>query len=228
MSIAFFDLDKTLIAENSASLWLNSQWKAKRIKLFHMLKASYWLARYHAGVTDLDHILEKSLEFIKGQEEKLIDLETKEFYLSTIKNLYRPGALDALKQHKKQGHVTSLLTSSFDGLCLLVQKELQIDHLLCSKLEVDENGFYTGRTIGPMCFGKNKIIFAQNLCEKLNVDLKSCYFYTDSASDMPLLSLVKNAIVVNPDPKLKAAAQLKKWPIVDWGKPNARKSENYS
>lgn len=222
MPIAFFDLDKTIIAKNSANLWLKTQWQEGKIDFRNMLKASYWLFKYHLGFTNFDDILEKSLAFVKDREDKKTIEETKIFYELSIKHLYRPGALQAIKEHKKEGHVTSLLTSGFESLAFLVKNELNLDYALCSKLEVNESGLYTGRTVGPMCFGKNKILFAQKLCNELKVDIKSCYFYTDSASDMPLLNLVENPIVVNPDPRLRASAQIKKWPVVDWGKPECK------
>ncbi len=219
MSIAFFDLDKTLLADNSAKLWLKTQWKSREITIAQMLFASYWLAKYHLGFTKLDEVIEKGLLLIEGESQRKILDQTAEFYDNAIKNLYRPGALDAIKQHRAMGHILSLLTSSFDELSQIVQKELAFEHRLCTKLEVDKSGRYTGKTVGPPCFGKNKVLFATELCNKLGVSLRECTFYTDSASDIPLLHLVGRAVAVNPDPHLRARAQLYRWEIVDWGVP---------
>lgn len=223
MPIAFFDLDKTLIADNSAKLWLKSEWNSRQIKLFHMIHASYWLAKYHLGFTKMDEVIKKGLSQIVGQSHDLIMEKTISFFNNTIKNLYRPGALQAIKQHRELGHKISLLTSSFDGLSLLVKEDLKLDYCLCSTLEVDSQGYYTGRTIGPPCFGVNKISFASKLCKELGEHLEQCYFYTDSASDVPLLNLVGQPVAVNPDPHLRARAQIKKWAIVDWGRPTWKK-----
>lgn len=219
MSIAFFDLDKTLIADNSAKLWLRSEWKTRSIKLPQMMLASYWLAKYHLGFTKLDEVLEKGLALMQGENRGEVIKKTEDFFSSTIKELYRPGAIEAIKKHRELGHSISLLTSSFDGLSELVAKDLKLDHCLCTVLEVDEGGLYTGKTIGPPCFGRNKVIFARELCYKLNIRLEECWFYTDSASDIPLLNLVGKAVAVNPDPHLRARAQMRKWDIVDWGRP---------
>jgi HAD superfamily hydrolase (TIGR01490 family) len=219
MAIAFFDFDKTLIAENSAQLWLKVQWNDRQIKLPQMFWASYWLAKYHLGFTKMDQIIEKGLALMAGEKSSSTLQKTKVFYSSTVKDLYRPGAIAAIKQHRKLGHILALLTSSFDGLSLLVQKELQFDHCLCTHLEVDIKGLYTGKTIGPPCFGKNKVFFAKKLSNDLNISLQDCTFYTDSASDIPLLNLVGRPVAVNPDLHLRARAQLNKWEIVDWGKP---------
>lgn len=219
MPIAFFDLDKTLLADNSAKLWLKTQWRTHQIKLPQMLFASYWLAKYHLGFTKLDAVIEKGLALLEGEEKSYVLKITENFYKSTLKGLYRPGAIEAINRHKKLGHQISLLTSSFDGLSLLVQKDLGLDHCLCTRLEVDSDGLYTGKTVGPPCFGKNKVLFAKELSESLNIPLRNCTFYTDSASDIPLLNLVGRAVAVNPDPHLRARAQMKRWDIVDWGRP---------
>lgn len=219
MSIAFFDLDKTLIAENSAKLWIKSLWDSRQISLPQMIHASYWLAKYHLGFTKLDEVIGQWLSTLEGESKESFLKITEDFYNNTIKDLYRPGAIAALAYHKKLGHPLSLLTSSYDSLSALVQNDLKLDDCLCTRLEV-KNGLYTGKTVGPPCFGRNKIIFAQKLCEKYNTSLDRCTFYTDSASDIPLLELVGYPVAVNPDPRLRAIAQLKKWPVVNWGKPS--------
>ncbi|HXW52744.1 MAG TPA: HAD-IB family hydrolase [Myxococcota bacterium] len=219
MSIAFFDLDKTLLSENSAKLWLSIQWHTRQINLPQMIRASYWLAKYHLGFSKMDKVIEKLLLLLNGESERELLKLTKKFYRSSIKHLYRPGALRTLKQHKKLGHKVSLLTSSFDGLALLVKNDLDLDYCLCTRLEVDQEGQYTGKTIGPPCFGRHKVSFAEELCDSLDIPLHDCTFYTDSASDIPLLNLVGRAVAVNPDPHLRARAQIKKWEIVDWGRP---------
>src|SRR5579871_6333760 len=140
MSIAFFDLDKTLIAENSAKLWLRAQWRTRQINLPQMLFASYWLAKYHLGFTKMDEVIDKLLEIIKGEKEREVIKITEAFYDLEIHNLYRPGALLALKRHRELGHKISLLTSSVDGLASLVKRDLDLDHCLCTRLEVDDDG----------------------------------------------------------------------------------------
>jgi HAD superfamily hydrolase (TIGR01490 family) len=224
MTIAFFDLDKTVLAQNSAKLWIKSQWQTGQIGLRQMVGASYWLAKYHLGFTKFDEVIVKALSLVKGEVEAEVIAATKIFFTDQIRPLYRPGALKAIEQHRSHGHKIALLTSTFDGLSGLVQNDLGLDYCLCTHLEVDSRGIYTGKTIGPPCFGRHKITFAQKLCEELNVNLADCSFYTDSATDMPLLHLVGNAVAVNPDPHLRARAQVHKWPIVDWGKPQWTKT----
>jgi HAD superfamily hydrolase (TIGR01490 family) len=181
-----------------------------------MIKASYWLAKYHIGFTNLDDVITQGLSLMQGHHEADVLKEAKDFFKRDIQSLYRKDALEALKRHRESGHTLALLTSCFDGLAELVSMDLGFDHCLCTRLEVDRQGLYTGRAQGHPCFGRHKIAFAQGLCNTLNIELQSCFFYTDSASDLPLLNLVGRPIAVNPDLHLRAWARLKKWDIVDW------------
>ncbi len=219
MSIAFFDLDKTLLAENSAKLWIKDLWAQKQINVFQMVHASYWLAKYHLGFTKLDEVIDKWLKTLKGESQEQALKATRKFFKESIQELYRPGALEAIAYHRKLGHRISLLTSCYDTLATMVKEDLKLDDCLCTHLEV-KDGLYTGKSVGPACFGKNKIKFAKELCEKYDTTLDECAFYTDSASDIPLLELVGYPVAVNPDPRLRATAQLRKWPVVNWGRPS--------
>ncbi|MCP6083014.1 haloacid dehalogenase-like hydrolase, partial [Klebsiella pneumoniae] len=46
--------------------------------------------------------------------------------------------------------------------------------------------------------------------------LDGAYFYSDSRNDLPLLGMVDNPRVVNPDPVLRAHAEQAGWPILAW------------
>lgn len=220
MSIAFFDLDKTLIADNSARLYMWHLYQENDISLWQLLNASYWLGKYHLGFTNIEKVIHKSISLLSGEKAKNISQKTIAFYHDSIKNLYRPKALLAINDHKHLGEKTALLTSSFYELASLVQKDLALDFCLCTRLAIDDDGCYTGKTLGSPCFGRNKLDFAHKLCAELNIDLKDCTFYTDSASDIPLLNKVGQAICVNPDPHLLIWAKIKGWTIIDWGKPD--------
>ncbi len=222
MALAFFDLDKTLIAENSAKLWLNEQWQSRRITWPNMLKASYFLLKYHLGFTKMEEVVIESVRSLKGFPKSDFLDDAAQFFHDTVRHLYRPGAIRALERHRALGHKISLITSSFDGLSYLVQNDLNLDYCLCTELEADATGVFTGNTLGPPCFGANKVLAARNLCRSLNLDLKDCTFYTDSASDMPLMKVVGEPVAVNPDLHLRARAQVYAWKIVDWGRPGDR------
>jgi hypothetical protein len=50
-------------------------------------------------------------------------------------------------------------------------------------------------------------------------DLDRCYAYTDSITDLPMLSTVGHAVAVNPDRELRAAAVAMGWEVRDFHAP---------
>jgi len=44
--------------------------------------------------------------------------------------------------------------------------------------------------------------------------LRQATFYTDSINDLPLLSVVRQPVVVDPDPRLEATALRKGWQVL--------------
>ena len=46
MAVAFFDLDKTLISRNSATLWIRYELAERRITFGQALRAAGWVLRY--------------------------------------------------------------------------------------------------------------------------------------------------------------------------------------
>ncbi len=140
-----------------------------------------------------------------------------------MRYLYRPRALQAIESHRQKGDKLVLWTTGPDLFVKLVAKELKLDTCLCTTLEVASNGYFTGKMIGPLCFGKGKVQIAQKFAQNTGVELKNCSFYSDSMSDVPFFEAVGKQVAVNPDPRLRKKATSAKWQIVDWGEPACHK-----
>lgn len=220
MAIAFFDLDKTILAENSGALWVRSELRDGFITWGQAARAWVWLTRYHLGFARLEDALLESIACLTGIVEAELKARTLTFYEREVRSLVRPGAREALELHRKRGDGLWLLTSSSSYLSEAVAAELSIDGALCNRFEVDSTGRYTGKPLGALCFGPGKVDVARRLVSERNVALADCTFYTDSASDLPMLEAVGHPVPVNPDPRLRRIAHKRGWSIVDWGRPS--------
>jgi phosphoserine phosphatase len=76
------------------------------------------------------------------------------------------------------------------------------------------DGVYTGELEGPFCYGAGKVEAIEELARWDSLDLAQCYAYSDSSSDLPMLSAVGHPVVVNPDGRLERHARLHGWPVV--------------
>jgi HAD superfamily hydrolase (TIGR01490 family) len=215
--IAFFDLDKTLISRNSATLWLRFELANGRLSRRRALHAFTYVLRYSLGLVDIEHAIRRSVTTIAGQVEAEMASRALEFYAACVRPLFRPGALAALAAHRAAGDRLVLLTSSSNYVSKQVCTDLALDEYLCSRFEVDADGRYTGRLIEPLCYGRGKVELASRCAVTHGVALQACAFYTDSISDLPMLEAVGEPVAVHPDPRLRRIAARRGWPVRDWG-----------
>jgi HAD superfamily hydrolase (TIGR01490 family) len=215
MPIAFFDLDRTLLSVNSGQLWVQFERREGRLRLGQALRAAAWIGAYHMGFGRIESVLEEAIESLKGQEEKEVRERTLRFYAAEVAQSFRPGAHRALAAHRAAGDTLALLTSSSVYLSEAVQQSVDIPYICCNRFETHE-GRFTGKPQGSLCFGPGKLHHAQALAKQLGESLENAIFYTDSASDVPVMEVVGRAVAVHPDPALARIARRKGWEIADW------------
>lgn len=220
--IAFFDLDKTILSVNSGSLWVRREVALGYLSKRKALRAMAWLARYHFGFASAEAMVAEAVAHVVGTSSAELRQRTERFFQEEVRHTYRPGAREAIEQHRREGRRLVMLTSSSNYLSELVANELRFDSVLCNRLEVDERGTHTGRVVGGVCFGPGKLPHAQAEADRLGVALRDSTFYTDSYSDLPVLEAVSEPVAVNPDPRLRRHAHRRGWLIVDWGDATAR------
>lgn len=213
---AFFDLDKTLLSATTANLYSKYLYKEGEMKRWEMIRASYLYLKYRLNLLDAETMMKRFARERKGRLESGMISFCESWFQSAVKDYIYPHAKEWIENHKDRGHITAVLSGSIKYTCEPIVRFLGIDHCLSTQLEV-EDGFFTGRVIEPICVGEGKIYWAKRFSKENGIDIEGSYFYTDSASDIPMLRLVGNPIVVNPDPILKAEAKRRGWRIIKPG-----------
>lgn len=215
MAVALFDLDKTLIDCNSATLWAYAEWRAGRITWRDGVWASYWLGRYGLGLADgIEGAMEAAVQSVKGLEEADLDRRVREWFGREIRHRLRRGAPAALERHRARGDRLVLATSGTSYAANAAAEAFGLDEVVATRLAVVD-GRLTGE-IATMCLGPAKAVAVEAWAAATGADLAGATFYTDSASDLALLERVEHPVVVNPDRALRRIAAVKGWPVVDW------------
>lgn len=93
-------------------------------------------------------------------------------------------------------------------------KYLEIDEYVANRLEF-VNGYATGRLLPPVMASATKAKWIREYAERENISLSNSYAYTDSISDLPMLSIVGHPAAVNPDFRLKQTALQHDWAILN-------------
>jgi HAD superfamily hydrolase (TIGR01490 family) len=212
---AFFDLDGTLLRVNSGALWIRRERRLGRLSLAQYVEAIAYLIAYRLDTIDMAVAMRRALLTIKGETEETVRTWTREWYLEEVASEVAPGAWPTLRWHREAGHQLVLLTTSSPYASALVAEQLGLDAFLSSRYEV-QGGVFTGEPLFPLCYGDGKVQNAERFAAERGIDLDKSYFYSDSASDLPMLRRVKHARVVNPDLKLRIGALRAGWPVLDW------------
>ncbi|HEY0773094.1 MAG TPA: HAD family phosphatase, partial [Nocardioidaceae bacterium] len=78
------------------------------------------------------------------------------------------------------------------------------------------DGVYTGRLVGDLLHGPAKAEAIRALADREGLDLSRCSAYSDSFNDLPMLSLVGDPCVINPDHRLRDHARANGWRVRDY------------
>src|SRR5688572_18066234 len=112
MTIAFFDVDKTVLAVNSASLWIRRELRLKHISRWQAARAALWVGLYSLGFIGSDDVIRKAIKALRGRHERDVIDRTLEFWREEVASTIRPGARAAIARHRAAGDLCFLLTSS--------------------------------------------------------------------------------------------------------------------
>ena len=212
---AFFDMDRTLIRCNSGTLWIRWQRARGEMSLYQMARAVGWLAQYKLAVLDMESVVEKAIASMRGQPESELEKSARAFFDEWVVQHVAPKALAALAQHRADGHVVAILSSSTPYVVEPLARHLGIEHAICTRMNVAD-GSFDGTHKKPACYGAGKVHWAEAFAREQGVDLAQSFFYTDSYTDLPMLERVGVARVVNPDTRLKRHAKRVGWQVDEW------------
>ena len=209
---AFFDMDKTLIAENSGSLYMRYRYQRGEISGLELLKGVGAYLQYKLGILDIRNWTKTMMVQFRGQKEAELEAEAKAWFDELVAQTIYPEAEELVRKHEADGHLVAIVSGATKFVVRPLAQRLGVEHLLYTRLEV-EDGCFTGRVIEPICFEEGKIYWLQQFIEEHGIDLAKSWFYTDSITDLPLLDLVGHPVATNPDPLLYRAAVRRRWPV---------------
>jgi HAD superfamily hydrolase (TIGR01490 family) len=204
------------VSVNTAPLYARYMRRHGRARRRDLLQTAFYLLQYRLNLLDIDRALDNASRFIAGQEEAEVRAFCERWYQEMVRGYLVPEMLALVERHRRDGHEVALLSSSTNYLAEPLARELGVEHLLVTRLEVVD-GRFTGRAIAPVCYGKGKVHFASAFAAAHEVDLGQSFFYTDSVTDLPVLELVGHPRVVNPDRLLRREARRRGWEIVAAG-----------
>lgn len=215
---AFFDLDNTILRGASLYYLARGLYRRHFFTGRDVLRFAWQQARFVAlgESKDLLAVVEaQSLSFIAGHSVEELRAIGDEIFIESMADKVWPGTHALARLHLDAGQRVWLVTASPHEVAQRIAAHLGLTGALGTVVErVD--GVYTGCLAGPIMHGSAKVEAVLAIAAREGLDLARCSAYSDSANDIPLLSLVGHPCAINPDRRLRAHARAHAWRIRDY------------
>ena len=131
-----------------------------------------------------------------------------------------PEAWRLIRAHLERGHTLVLATSATRFQVEPAAEALGIEHVICTALEVGEDGTLTGHPDGRSPYGEGKAAAVKEFAAAHDVDLDASFAYSNGNEDVAFLATVGHPAAVNASAGLRRAAGERGWPTSDFtGRP---------
>ena len=218
MSVAFFDVDGTLLPHPSLErrlFWL--LFRRGKIPAFSCLR---WITEsVRLGPSNFQTLAQSNKTYLRGVPVSALDDST-----SLLPEFF-PAAIQRVWWHVLRGDTIVLLTGTLAPLAnhvkLVLERELRWRgmevklHVFATQLEV-KNARCTGSVLDAPMFGEQKACALTGFAAALDVALIDCFAYGDQLADRSMLAVVGKPFAVNPTPALQRLARHQGWGILNW------------
>ncbi|MGZ5051691.1 MAG: histidinol-phosphatase [Methylobacter sp.] len=214
MSLAIFDLDNTLIANDSDYLWGQFLVDQGIVDKNHYESANAkFYDDYKQGTLDIVEFLHFSLKPLADNKPEQLYQWRAQFIDEIIRPLMLQPAQQLIDKHRDRGDTLLVITATNRFVTEPIVQLYGIDNLLATTPEFVD-GRYTGSFNGIPCFQEGKVKLLETWLTGSTETMHDSWFYSDSHNDLPLLKLVDHPVAVDPDQKLAEFAVAANWPVI--------------
>lgn len=200
--LALFDFCETLVDFQSATRYLDlvAQYRGynKQQKLVHRVYAKLKRKLNKR----LQKVLSKSyrnksvnFEVLRGFNVEEAERIAYDFFERELVPHINKRIIDRVYYHQKLGHTIAIVSGGFEIYIRIFAKYFGIPYVVAVALESNK-GVLSGNMDGIHTMEYRKLYKLSQILDLSKYDLRQSYAYSDCPSDIPLLSLVGNGIVV--------------------------------
>jgi fatty acyl-CoA reductase len=216
--LAVFDLENTLIASNvvESYAWLATRRLDEEQRVRFTLRTLREAPRMLAlDRQDRGDFLRYFYRRYEGAPAARLRADSWELFSDLILTKSFPGGIRRVREHRKVGHRTLLITGALD----VIVEPLRplFDDIVCASLR-EHGSRFTGELVDPPPTGEARAMIMADYASAHGLDLQQSVAYADSASDLPMLEAVGHPVAVNPEAKLAAIARKRGWHVERWPK----------
>jgi HAD superfamily hydrolase (TIGR01490 family) len=228
VAASFFDVDGTLVRTNllhPTVFYLANQPNPLR-SVLSLARAAAGAPRMAlAEMVDRRRFNELLFAVYKGISSDRLHILADEAFEASMRRAIYPGARDLVQRCREQGHEVVIVSGALDVLMDRLAAHVGATAVIANRLEF-QDGYATGKLCRPIVAGPEKARLVREWAKGRGEDLDDCFAYSDSYSDVPMLSVVGHPCAVNPDLRLEKLARTYAWPVIhlDTGRKRAAMS----
>jgi HAD superfamily hydrolase (TIGR01490 family) len=130
-----------------------------------------------------------------------------------------PGALRQIEEDRAAGRRLVLATASYRLYVEAIAERLRFDDVIATNSIIGLDARVTAKIDGENCYGpaKLRMIEAWFAAEGIDRAAVKVRFYSDHASDAPVMEWADAPFAATPSAKMRALAGKRGWPVVEWG-----------
>ncbi|MGD9794106.1 MAG: HAD-IB family hydrolase [Acidimicrobiia bacterium] len=211
---AFFDLDRTLLAGASGTVFASALKRAGLMGHRSIPGERLLFGVYNAIGETLPSMLlaRQAGSLARGRSVAATIDAAREAAVELAASL-QPHAPRVFAQHRAAGRLLVLATTTPEDLVRPFAELLGFDDVVATRYRVVD-GCYDGSLDGEFTWAGAKLRAVRAWSEAHGVSLDDSWAYSDSFYDRHLLGAVGHPVAVNPDPRLMALAVARRWPIL--------------
>lgn len=217
LPLTLFDLDHTLLDGDTDVLWCEFLLERGLLERAQFEDRNQRMEReYRAGTVSPQAFCEFYVSTLAGRTRAEWEPLRREFLDTVIAPRIGGASHRLVERHRAAGELVVLTTATNRFLTELTAVHMGFPHLIATECDIDTDGRFTGRIGGELNMRDGKVTRLHAWLSEQRLELHDCEstFYSDSINDLPLLSIVRRAVAVNPDMRLAAVAAERGWPVI--------------
>lgn len=215
VAVIFFDMDHTLIQNDCDVSWKAYLYEKGQVGVLDWLESKWHFMRYRKGKLNRQRFFRYQLRQFRGKTPAQMATWLRDHYELKVKLTIYAEAKQVLLEARELGLPRVLLTATNREIAAPLAEDLAMDELVATEL-AQEQGRYSGGIVEPPCIGEHKVAYMRRYMEPRGETLEHCSYWGDSVSDIPALEQVGFPVACNPADFLRATAQKRGWPVLDF------------
>lgn len=195
-----FDMDGTLFAGDSQLRFARRVLRRHGLRRLYLLVVLPGLLLRALGLLSRQAMKRLFLSYAWRMPTQQLEAECRAFVQEELLPAVFPTLLDELQRHRAAGHTTVLCSASPEWWALPMGEALGFTHAIATPVPVGERVPFFPAIPPP---GNNRDRAKLVRLAALGIH-EADMAYTDSAADLPMLSIAREAVLVNPSRSLEA------------------------